>query len=499
MALTAAIALFSCGRTDGPEKEELAFALSPESLSFSAAGGTASVSVQSPFRPEISGGSDWLAVNYMGVDAQLYTYELNVSENTAPEPRSTVITVRHGKDSGSVTVTQEAGEGPGPGPLPPEGFGHTASQLAALMYPAWNLGNTMEAGSSGHVFTNLGGLGAETAWQPARTTQAVIDFVKAQGFRAVRIPCAWVMGHISDAAGLTIDAAWLDRVAEIVDYCIRDGLYVLLNDHWDGGWMESCFNDLSAGFVAAQSAKMKTLWTQIAMRFRDYDEHLLFAGLNEPGMQNGDATAAGVKALLAYEQAFIDAVRSTGGGNSWRTLVVQGPNTNIDQTRQYFDISLLKDNTPERMMAELHFYSPWNFCGMDKDESWGKMFYYWGSGNHKAGSVHNATWGEEDYVKAQFDIVREQFTSKGIPVLIGEYGASCRFAGDELHDASIKAWYKCVTLNAINAGCVPFAWDTNYTAGFPNSTIIDRRALKLHNPFILSGISEAVAEGRWPE
>lgn len=199
-----------------------------------------------------------------------------------------------------------------------------ATEIAPKMYPGWNLGNTLEGGGTDNVYTNNGGLGAEKAWQGTTTTQAIIDFVAAQGFKSVRIPASWVMGHIIDADELTIDPIWMTRVKEIVDYCINDGLYVLLNDHWDGGWIQGTFKtDISEPTVVANCEKMKKLWTQIAEAFKDYDEHLLFAGLNEPEAEKEDQ----IKVLMTYEQAFIDAVRATGGNNASRTLVVQGPKT----------------------------------------------------------------------------------------------------------------------------------------------------------------------------
>ena len=215
-----------------------------------------------------------------------------------------------------------------------------AATIAPKMYPGWNLGNTMEAGSNTNNWTNNGGLTAERAWQTTTTTQEVIDFVKAQGFKSVRIPTAWVMGHISDASNVTIDAAWMTRVKEIVDYCVKDGLYVLLNDHWDGGWLENSFSDISPATVSANSEKLRRLWTQIANEFKSYDEHVLFGGLNEPAADNQSQTDV----LLQYEQVFVDAVRATGGNNATRTLVVQGPGTDIEKTGKWYDVTKLTDS-----------------------------------------------------------------------------------------------------------------------------------------------------------
>ena len=163
------------------------------------------------------------------------------------------------------------------------GLDKTALQMAQEMMPGWNLGNTMEAGvtwgsSPAATFNNNSGLAGETAWQSTKTTQEIINYVKAQGFRSVRIPCAWVWGHISNANTYAIDATWMARVRQVVDYCINAGLYVVLNDHWDGGWLEEHIN--ATGATKTKNKEVLTaIWTQIANEFKDYDEHLVFAGL----------------------------------------------------------------------------------------------------------------------------------------------------------------------------------------------------------------------------
>ena len=145
-----------------------------------------------------------------------------------------------------------------------------AIDIAGKMYPGWNLGNTLEGGGNDNNYTNKGGLGAEKAWQGTTTTQTIIDFVAAQGFKSVRIPAAWVMGHITDGEeGMTIDAAWLNRVKEIVDYCVNDGLYVILNDHWDGGWIQGTFKkDISASAIEKNSAKMYFTCSSLNQHFK---------------------------------------------------------------------------------------------------------------------------------------------------------------------------------------------------------------------------------------
>ena len=380
-----------------------------------------------------------------------------------------------------------------------DGMDRSAIEVINDMAPGWNLGNTFEgvATWAGVDFlNNKGGLGAETAWQGTKTTQAIIDFVKNLGFRSVRIPCAWAFGHISNPSTYEIDKQWMARVKEVVDYCINDGLYVVLNDHWDGGWLENHIKDSDAATIEKNKEILTALWTQIANAFIDYDEHLLFAGLNEPNAEDQAAT----NNLIIYNQTFVDAVRATGGNNVNRILVVQGPSTNIEHTCKYMAGKMPKDVIEGKLAVEVHYYNPWQFWGMEKDESWGKVFYYWGKGNHHSGSTHNATWGEEDDMKRQLQMMKTNFVDKGYPVVIGEFGANWRdlssLPGESQtkHNASIKAHYRELhRLCKEMGGMVPMTWDTNYpnqegTKG--NMTIIDRKNLQVFGVHAMEGINE---------
>ena len=380
-----------------------------------------------------------------------------------------------------------------------------ATEIAPKMYPGWNLGNTLEGGGTDNVYTNNGGLGAEKAWQGTTTTQEIIDFVAAQGFKSVRIPAAWVMGHIVDGEeGMTIDAAWMARVKEIVDYCINDGLYVVLNDHWDGGWIQGTFKkDITEPTVQANCEKMKRLWTQIAEAFKDYDEHLLLAGLNEPEAE----TEAQIKALMTYEQAFIDAVRATGGNNASRTLVVQGPNTSIELSSKYVDMSKFVDTASKALMIEVHYYSPPQFTGVWEGPNGDEPYYFWGSGNHvPSGSYvkYNATWGEEAYVREQMQMMKENFVDKGYPVILGEYGANWReFSNSSIqkkHDASIWLFHKTINEEAIKRGIIPYVWDINNPNRYGTGgimCIIDRSKPAVFDQNSLDGIMEGAAAATW--
>ena len=148
-----------------------------------------------------------------------------------------------------------------------------ASQIAGQIQAGWNLGNTMEAQCG------------ETAWGNPMVNQQLINAVKAAGFNAIRIPAAWDC-H-ADQTTLTIDAAWMARVKQVVDYAYNQGMYVILNIHWDGGWLEE--HPLYS-YQAAVNQKQRAYWTQIANTFKNYNERLLFAGTNEVHADYGTPT-----------------------------------------------------------------------------------------------------------------------------------------------------------------------------------------------------------------
>lgn len=318
----------------------------------------------------------------------------------------------------------------------------TAQTVAGQLKIGWNLGNSLES------------TGGETAWGNPLTTQALITAVKAAGFNTVRLPVAW--DSHANATTHVIDATWIARVKTIVDYCINANMYVIINIHWDGGWLE---NNVTTAAQASVNVKQQAYWTQIANYFKEYDEHVLFASANEPAVSD----AAGMTVLLSYHQTFINAVRATGGNNSTRTLIIQGPSTDITLTNNLMS-TLPTDVIGNRLMVEIHYYTPWNFCGMTSDATWGNMFYYWGAGNHSTtDTAHNPTWGEEADVNTYLGLMKTKFVDKGIPVIMGEFGAIKRTtltgAALALHLASRQYFHKYVVSSAISKGIIPIYWD----------------------------------------
>jgi aryl-phospho-beta-D-glucosidase BglC (GH1 family) len=378
------------------------------------------------------------------------------------------ITVKRGPDSALSDDARSAANGrPSRGfpsyntsPLPPDATGMTsnATQLYAKFKMGINIGNTLEA------------IGGETAWGNPKVTQSFVNALKQNGFNAVRIPCSW--DQYANQSTAQIQAAWLDRVKEVVQYCVNADMYVLLNIHWDGGWLDAHINSHDQASV---NAKQKAFWEQIATKMRDFDEHVMFAGSNEPPVED----AAQMSILLSYHQTFINAVRSTGGKNTYRVLVVQGPSTDIDRTYDLMN-TLPTDPTPNRMMVEVHSYTPYQFCLMTEDASWGTMFYYWGQNNHSTiEPSRNATWGEEDYVTTSYAKMKTKFTSKGIPLLLGEYGAYRRSTPLDMdkHQASVDHWATFTTTQAKSNGVQPFWWDTGALINRNTGVVQDQRTL----------------------
>src|SRR6185369_2883537 len=214
------------------------------------------------------------------------------------------------------------------------GMPSTATQLAAKLTLGWNVGNTMEA------------IGGETNWGNPLISNQLMQLVKANGFTAVRIPASW--DQYANQTTAAISPTWLARVKQVVQYAIDNDLYVMVNIHWDDGWLEKHIN---AADQTAVNYKQRAYWQQIATTLRDFDEHVMLASANEPDAD----TAAEVAVLESYHQTFVDAVRETGGRNAYRVLIVQGPQTNIDLTNTLWN-RMPTDTVPDRQMAEIHFY-----------------------------------------------------------------------------------------------------------------------------------------------
>ena len=444
-------------------KEEILpqLSVSTASVTFLAEGGISNITLTSNAQWNISNpASSWLQLSQTTGNSSSATIQLTTVLNSSGATRSAVLVVSSPNGQARrITVSQDSQMYPSYNTSPKTsdvtGMNSSAVQLADKIKVGWNIGNTMEAS------------GGETGWGNPLITEDYIKFVKQNGFNAIRIPCSW--NQYSDKKTARLQDAWLNRVKEVVQYCVSNDMYVLLNIHWDGGWLE---NNCTLVKKDSVNAKQKAFWEQIATTLRDFDEHLMFASANEP---NSNGSVAQMDVLLSYHQTFVNAVRSTGGRNLHRVLVVQGESDLMN--------AFPADPTANRIMFEEHNYTPFQFTALSQDASWGKMFHYWGTHHSSIEPDRNATWGEESDQDAYFQKIKTKFVDKGIPVIMGEYGAYRRGASSngpkdlETHNASIDYWITYVTKQAIAHGIKPFFWDTGGALDRRNNTVLDQRTI----------------------
>ena len=465
------------------QAQKVVFTISQKEFNVPGQGGEITVTIQASQDFTTAIQAAWITQKSISADKK--TQIFTVAENDLDSLREGTITFTSGSMTEIVSVRQTTKDFS----IPPDktGMESDSKVLAKKINLGWNLGNTLEA------------IGGETAWGNPKASKALIDLVKASGFNAVRIPCAWDQ-YLENQTTYKIKDLWLARVKEVVDYCIENDMYAILNIHWDGGWLE---NNPTPDKQAEVNKKRKAIWEQIALYFRNYDERLLFAGTNEVHTTFGNPTQANFDVQMSYNQTFVDAVRFTGGKNAYRNLIIQAYNTNIDQAVAYLKIST--DYVPDRLMVEVHHYDPWNFCGLEKDETWGKYAALWGQPYEQyaigvlAGRA--ATWGKEDYLKTQFNKMKTSFVDKGYPVILGEYGVIRRttYSGDALmHHLDSRAYYlRYVTEQAKNYGLIPFYWDNGSTGNLAFG-IIDRKTNRIADEKALNALIEGSVAGTYP-
>lgn len=298
--------------------------------------------------------------------------------------------------------------------------GLTALEATRLMGNGINLGNTLEACDNNVGIKTNTPLSYETHWGQPKTTQAMIDGMKAAGFDTIRIPVAWMTNatHLYEG-DYTIDTDYMDRVEEVVRYARKAGMYVIVNDHWDGGWY-GMFGSESAETRALAMEAYKGMWQQIAERFRDYSDYLIFESANEElgGRFDENSPLYCSDSVVTYltdderyaltneiNQTFVDVVRATGGNNATRFLLIAGYSTDINKTCDD-RFQMPKDTVDSKLMVSVHYYDPWSYCGASSAASatkWGKVSDY-------------------EYMDQQLAKMTK-FTEAGYGVVIGEYGA----------------------------------------------------------------------------
>lgn len=290
----------------------------------------------------------------------------------------------------------------------------TAKELTKYLGNGIDLGNTMEATLSARNPLTTKVSSFETAWGQPVTTPEMIQAMKNCGFDTIRIPVAWTSVMDIDNGDYTIREDFLDRVEEIVNYALDAEMFVIVNDHWDYGWWAR-FGSNNAADVEAAWNIYESMWTQIAERFADYSDMLIFESANEElgdSLNNNSSWASSgyltdaqkYETTNAINQKFVDIVRKSGGNNDDRFLLIAGYNTDIDRTCND-SYKMPTDTANGKLFLSVHYYTPWNYCGDNDTGVYGK-------------------WGiKEDFATMESFLKKlTRFTDDGYGIIIGEWG-----------------------------------------------------------------------------
>lgn len=322
----------------------------------------------------------------------------------------------------------------------------TALELATLMGNGINLGNTMEAYGHTTIGTTSPVSTYETLWGQPVTTQEMIDHMKVAGFDTLRVPIAWTNAMKFESGDYTIGENYLNRVEEIINYALNADMFVIINDHWDGGWWGK-FGSATQEIRDAAMDQYISMWTQIANRYKDYDDRLIFESANEElGDRLNDKDLCPDSGTLSEDecyaktneinQVFVDTIRSTGGNNEQRFLLIAGYNTDIVRTSDARYI-MPKDSANKKLLISVHYYTPWGYCGNSSLSSWGTVKDYEEQNNLLA--------------------MMTKFTDQGYGVVFGEYAVALN------DDGSVKDNTSDFFVNFLNNcdlyGYVPLLWD----------------------------------------
>lgn len=360
-----------------------------------------------------------------------------------------------------------SGENTGTGTNKPSGTGTmrdmTSMELVKEMKIGWNLGDTLDVcqadrDGDGKVNEHVeeGEEVDETLWGNVMTTPELFDKLKEDGVNAVRIPVTW-RDHLDDDDN--IKESWMNRVQEVVDYAVERDFYVIINMHHDGGgdpkfgaWViENAQSDYDKFY-----ARYSKMWKQIAERFKNYSDHLIFESLNEVGfdkIKNSQGEEEAFALLNRINQDFVDIIRESGGNNQKRHLLIAGYWTDVAETcKPYYKMP--QDKTENRLIVSVHYYTPYEFCIV---------------GSQK-------TWGSDSDIKLMTDkmnLMKKHFVDKGYPVIIGEYSG-----GGSNKEFIYFSEYLTKLCNDMGAAC--FLWD--------NGGNLNRKTLK----WSVDGLMEAL-------
>ena len=393
----------SCGPESLEQQENVILSVDKTSLEFNADGGEKTFTVTSSGQFSVLPGEKWITASKGAKNGDKTVVTVTASKTYALEARQTKITITSGDQKRYVEVSQKsATEAPS---------GDITKDYAARLGIGWNLGNHFDAYNNG--------VSGETAWGNPKATQATMNKVKAAGFSTVRIPVTW-MGHIGAAPDYKIDEKWLNRVAEVVGYAETAGLNAIVNMHHDGAdskhWLDIKTAAKDPAVHQQILDQVGAMWGQIADKFKDKGDFLIFEAFNEihdGGWGWGENRNDGGKqyqCLNEWNQAFVDAVRASGGENANRILGIPAYCTNVDIAIQTFKMP--EDVVEGRLIMAVHCYDPYDYTLPATKSEWG----------HTADESKKVSGNNEADLKRVFEKIYNNFIKKGIPVYMGEFG-----------------------------------------------------------------------------
>lgn len=465
--------LCACGSSeDEPTISPIEITTKTEAISVDNQGSDVSYTFTAPAAWRAVSDADWCSPSPAQGTQGEKTVKLTLTQNPDTEIRSCSVKfeiIEGSKLFLTLTVNQAGREVVNvddENPNAPQGLKHNASGLVKQIVVGWNLGNTCESG----IWDGWNGsdLDIETNWGNPKTTQQMITALKSAGFNAIRIPTRWYVHADND---LNINAQWMARIKEIVDYAYSQDMYVVLNSHHDN-W----YDRLPSGYDAnGIKAKFTNMWTQIANTFKDYDEHLILAAANEivslnaDGSENwGTPSEANAKFASELMQTFVDAVRATGGNNQWRCLMVQPWAANFDNALLP-GFAMPTDKVADRLILEFHHYT-WSYS----TETGSDAKYYWGSPYSK----YSPWYANGDQVVDDlYNRVTTNFIDRGIPVIMAEFGCVQHNKASDIDaaDQSRAYYHNYVVTEARKRGIPGFYWDNGaFEGNGENFGLLDR-------------------------
>lgn len=382
--------------------------------------------------------------------------------------------------SGGQTTASEGGSGIAIPEISMETLELPESEALSFVHDmkiGWNLGNTFDASTDTNREDEMS---YETLWCGVPTTKEMIDTLKEAGFNTVRIPVSW-HNHVSADGSYTISDAWMNRVQEVVDYAIDNNMYVIINIHHDNS---TSYMYPSYEYLEQSKAYVKAIWTQVAERFADYDGHLLMESLNEPrlvdtehewwlDMSSQDCVDA-VQCINELNQVFVDTVRSSGGNNADRYLLVPGYDASLQgATNQYFTLPNDIEGNENKILVEVHAYTPYAFALQAPSES----------GSTDQWSLDSSSSTSE--IDNLMDSLYNKYTKNGIGVVIDEFAA--RDKGNNTQARVDFATYYIAAARARGITCC--WWDNNaFTGDGENMGLLRRRVGSFLYPELVEGL-----------